>query len=128
MGRGEEEEQRLRSCNKAMRVDDRNLTPGAASQAGKTAATQDVDRVPDSRSPGTRETGGGDEVELSGLVARLSRAISAASTDRTARIEELSNRYEQGRYHVDSLAIGRAILSELRAAGHERPDGAPAAP
>lgn len=105
-----------------MRVDDRNLTPGAASQAGKTAATQ-VDRVPDSRSPETRETGGGDEVELSGLVARLSRAISAGSTDRTARIEELSNRYEQGRYQVDSLAVGRAILSELRAAGHGRPDG-----
>jgi anti-sigma28 factor (negative regulator of flagellin synthesis) len=110
-----------------MRVDDRNLTHGAASQTGKTAAPQDIDRAADSRSSGIRGVGGGDEVELSGLVARLSRAISAASTDRTARIEELSNRYEQGRYQVDSLALGRAILSELRAAGHERPERGPAA-
>lgn len=109
-----------------MRVDDRNLAQGAAPQAGKTPAAHEVDTGLDARPAGGRGAGGADEVDLSSLVARLSRAISAASMDRTGRIEELANRYAQGRYQVDSLAVGRAILSELRAAGHESLEGDPA--
>ena len=100
-----------------MRVNDRNLLDAAGAAAGRTAETQKVDRTEGALTGGA--TSGGDRVELSSTLGRLSEAISAQNQERAARVTSLTMDYQNGRYRADDQATGRAIVSEALAAGHD---------
>ncbi len=105
-----------------MRVDDRNVAGVGASQSGKTVESRELERTGTPGSSETRRETGPDRVELSGLAGRLSRALSASSAERVVRVEQLTKRYTEGSYRVNSRDLSRAILAELRLAGPETPD------
>jgi anti-sigma28 factor (negative regulator of flagellin synthesis) len=102
-----------------MRIDDINPTGTSAAQPGKTPESQEVERGTESRWIDSRWKSGADQVDLSDLAGRLSRVLNMSAAERASRVEKLTDQYAQGRYHVDSLAVSRAILAEIREAGRE---------
>ena len=105
-----------------MRVDDRQLAGNQAAQSGKASAAQEVERRGDSRQIDSRLAGGADRVELSDLTGGLARALQASASERAARVERLGQDVSEGRYRPDPAAVSRAIVAEMRAAGHAQPD------
>jgi anti-sigma28 factor (negative regulator of flagellin synthesis) len=111
-----------------MRVDDRHLTGTQAAESGRTSNTPAIERAGDSRNSESRPAAAAaDRVELSGLTGGLGRALQAAASERTARVEKLSRQYALGNYDVDSKALSRAMASQMRAAADrpartEKPD------
>ncbi|HEY1340541.1 MAG TPA: flagellar biosynthesis anti-sigma factor FlgM [Bryobacteraceae bacterium] len=100
-----------------MRVNERNLTGSAAPESGRTQEAQQVGRESGLRS-GNRVDTGGDRVEFSSALGRLSRAMSAFQADRASRVEALAAQYQSGRYRADSGATARGMVAEaLGAAG-----------
>lgn len=98
-----------------MRVDDRNLA-GPATQTGKPAESQEIDRALELKGFQSRGAAGADQVELSGLAARLSHALSALAADQAGRVMRLTKAYDDGRYAVDPAALGRTLAAEILAA------------
>jgi hypothetical protein len=90
------------------------LGPSAAETA-RQAETQKTgrDNVGKTGAPGSSE---GDRVELSSALGRLSSALAAHASQRAGRVQALVNDYQNGRYHPDSAATSRAIVSEALAA------------
>jgi len=74
------------------------------SRAIRDAAT----RNPLHRSPDLRE--------------RLTYALEHNASEAAGRLEQLTQEFAEGRYHTDLPAVSKAILNEMRAAGHEAPD------
>jgi hypothetical protein len=104
-----------------MRVDDRQLAGSQAAQSGKASAAQEVERRGSSRQLDSRRAGGADRVELSDLTGGLARTLQASATERANRIEQLGRDVSAGRYRPDPAAVSRAIVAEMRAAGHAQP-------
>jgi hypothetical protein len=102
-----------------MRVDDRHVVGSQAVQSGKTSNMQEVERLSESRPPDSRAGVGADRVELSDLTGGLVRALGRSASERASRMERLAQEYGEGRYQAHSLAVSRAILDEMRAAGNE---------
>jgi hypothetical protein len=100
-----------------MRVDDRNNMGPVAPETGRTPETQKPDRA-GSAGSGTIDSGG-DRVEFSTSLGRLAQAISTDSAQRASRVQALAVSYETGRYHADSQATSRGIISEALATSHE---------
>jgi len=78
--------------------------------------TQQTDRAGAGR---TSTTGGegGDRVEFSGTLGRLSRVLSTFQSDRSTRVEALAAQYQSGSYQPDSMVISRAMISEALGVG-----------
>lgn len=93
-----------------MRVQDRNLGGTPAPRAGQSA---EPDRAHyGGPSEASRVGGGTDQVELSHLAGRLSRAIRATATERAGRVERLAKEVQAGHYAVDSAKVARALVKE----------------
>ena len=60
---------------------------------------------------------GGDRVELSSTLGRLSRVISAHSAQRADRVQALAVEYQAGRYHADARTTSSAMIREALASG-----------
>jgi len=60
---------------------------------------------------------GGDRVEISSLSATIASASSAQEARQASRVQHLASLYGSGRYHVDSLQVSRAIVSQALNAG-----------
>ena len=101
-----------------MRIDNRPLAENQAAEAGQTSNLQELTRPGASGPHEARSGSGADRVELSLLAAGLARALSEGASERASRIEQLDRDVERGGYQVDSRALSRAIVAELRAAGH----------
>ena len=99
-----------------MRIDDRNTVGPAATETGRTPETSKTDRAAGGGS-GAGDSGG-DRVEFSSSLGRLSQAISADSAQRASRVQTLAAVYQSGRYHADSQATSQGLISEALAA-HE---------
>jgi hypothetical protein len=99
-----------------MRVNDRNTTGVPASQTGRAQETQKPDRGGTTTSKVSGDSGG-DRVELSSTLGRLSHAISSFSTQRASRVQALTADYRAGRFQADSRATSRGVVSEALAAG-----------
>jgi anti-sigma28 factor (negative regulator of flagellin synthesis) len=99
-----------------MKIYDNNLIGTAASETHRTQETQKTDR---GSSNAIRSAGGsgGDHVEFSGSLGRLSRALSGVQTDHAARVQALAAQYQSGTYRVDSAAVSRGIVQEALTAG-----------
>jgi len=89
----------------------------AAPEAGRAQETQKVDRAGVDRS-GTVDSGG-DRVEFSSSLGRLSQAISTDSAQRASRVQTLAAAYQAGQYRADSQATSQGMITEALAAGHE---------
>jgi flagellar biosynthesis anti-sigma factor FlgM len=93
-----------------MKIDNgSNLGPASAAGASGAAATgasgrQDASRGVDSASP--------DSAELSGLAGKISQALSHDSTNRAAKVQQLSAQVSSGQYNPDSAAVSRGIVGE----------------
>ena len=98
----------------AMRVYDRSLTETTAAESSRTSETYETARGPSASASGPK--GYGDCVELSGTLARLSRALSVYGSNRAAQVQALAVQYQSGRYHSDPMRTSRSIISETFAA------------
>jgi hypothetical protein len=96
-----------------MKVYDRGLTPA------ETGSTQDVQKLSSgSGKSATRGAdAGGDRVEFSGSLGRLSRTLSTYDTTRASRVQSLAAQYQSGSYCADSAATSRGMLTEALSSG-----------
>ena len=99
-----------------MKIYDRSLTGAGTPEAGKTQESQKADRTSSGRADGSAAAGG-DRVELSGALGRLSQALAAFGAGRSANVQELAAQYRSGNYQPDSAATSRSMVSEALAAG-----------
>lgn len=111
-----------------MRVEDRQLAGNQAAQSEKAAAAQEIERRGESRQLDSRRTGGADRVELSDLTGGLAHALQVSAAQRTDRVERLGQDVSAGRYRPSPIAVSRAIVAEMRAAGHSQPAGQASGP
>jgi hypothetical protein len=58
----------------------------------------------------------------SDLTDRLAAALERSASERAGRLERLVQEFAEGRYQTDLQAIGKAILMEMQATGHEASD------
>jgi len=98
-----------------MRINDRNTLGPAASEAGRTAETQKIDWGDSSRQ--AKVNSGGDRVELSSTLGRLSQAISSADSQRASRVQSLAADYQAGKYRPNAAATSRGMISEALSTG-----------
>ncbi len=99
-----------------MRVYDRNPAGAAAAETGKTQESGKADAA-GSRSSSRSGAGGGDRVELSGTLERLSRALGESGNQRAQRVESLAAVYAAGQYRADPNAVSKAMVSEALVSG-----------
>jgi len=95
-----------------MRVNDRNPLGPVAAETGRTPETQKPDP---GQGPVPTADSGGDRVELSSVLGRLSLAISSFGAQQASRVTALTADYQAGRYLPDSLATSRGMISEAAA-------------
>lgn len=100
-----------------MRVYDGNLS--GAGDAGRAAETQRPDRGSGTRTGGATAPATGDRVELSNTLGSLSRALSSYSSERAARVQELTAQVASGQYGTDSKATSRGMVSDALAGGRQ---------
>ena len=98
-----------------MKVYDVNLTGPSASESGRAQETQKADR--DSNSRPATGTSSSDRVELSGTLARISRAVSSYSTGRASKVQALTQQYQSGNYRPDSVKTSQGIIAEAQGSG-----------
>jgi flagellar biosynthesis anti-sigma factor FlgM len=99
-----------------MKIYDSNLSGAAAGGAQRTQETQQTERSGSGRK--AELTGeGGDRVELSGSLGRLSRVLSSFQSHRADRVQRLAAQYQSGNYQIDSKAISGAMISEALSEG-----------
>lgn len=101
-----------------MKIDNRPLAGNQAAESGQTSNLQELKRPGESWPHEARSGSGADRVELSDLTGGLARALSNGASERASRMEQLGREVERGSYQVDSRALSRAIVAEMRAAGH----------
>jgi flagellar biosynthesis anti-sigma factor FlgM len=99
-----------------MRIYDRDLTGTASAESGRSQETQKADREASSTSsqPGSQT---GDRVELSSGLASVSRALSAYSSDRAGKVQQLTTQVQSGTYSPNSQAISQSLVSHALDAG-----------
>src|SRR5262245_50528858 len=98
-----------------MKIYDSNLS-GAIPESHRSQETQ---RTDGGRTARSSSTPGGDHVEFSGRLGRLSGLLSGFQTDRTARVQALAAQYQNGTYRTDSAAASRGMIGEALSAGLE---------
>lgn len=107
-----------------MKISDLNLTGNQAVESGKISNLQELKRQGESRPYEVRSGSGADRVELSDLTGGLAQALSSRASDRVARMEQLSRAVALGGQGSDPQAISRAMIAEMRSAGHNGTPGA----
>jgi anti-sigma28 factor (negative regulator of flagellin synthesis) len=86
-----------------LQLDSSVTRPG---DAGQTASVGGG--APDSRRAGYGGSGGQDSIQISGA----SNALSSFSSDRAARIAQLTSAVQSGSYQVSSSSVSRAIVDQ----------------
>jgi len=99
-----------------MRIYDVNLTGSSAAEAARAQEAQRTDRSSSSRSVGTNSSGG-DSIEFSTSLGRLSQTMASYASSRLRRVDALAARFQSGAYSPDSAATSKGIVSEALATG-----------
>jgi hypothetical protein len=99
-----------------MKITDQNLGGAQAPETQRSQEIQSGGRSGNGRSAGS-VSDGGDSVEFSGTLGRLSRTLSSSSSDRASRVQALAAQYQSGTYRSDSAATSRGIVSEALSGG-----------
>jgi anti-sigma28 factor (negative regulator of flagellin synthesis) len=97
-----------------MKVYDVNLTGPSASESGRAQETQKADRGSNSQAATNSSS---DRVELSGTMARISRAISSYGADRAGKVQALARQYQSGNYQPDSVKTSQGMVAEALGSG-----------
>jgi anti-sigma28 factor (negative regulator of flagellin synthesis) len=95
-----------------MKVDDRNLNGAAGLQPGRTAETQETDRLGSTAGAPASQPGSSDRAEISSLAGRISGTLSALSAQRAERVSALAKQYSAGSYRMDSKSTSSAIIQD----------------
>lgn len=103
-----------------MKIYDRNLTGAAAAGSTRTQDTQKADSNPSTGVPSSSRSGGGDQVELSGTLGRLSQALAAQGTERASHVATLTAAYRSGSYQPDSMGASKGLISEALSASGDQ--------
>jgi anti-sigma28 factor (negative regulator of flagellin synthesis) len=98
-----------------MRIYDVNLTGSSAAEAARAQEAQRTDRSSSSRSVGTNA--GGDSIEFSSSLGRLSQTMASYTSSRSSRVEALAAQFQSGTYRPDSAATSKGVVSEALATG-----------
>ncbi len=95
-----------------MRIDNQNLNGASGLQTGRTPETTPADALGSNSS--TRGAGSisGDHAEISSLAENVSQALSAQSTNRASRIQELAQQYSAGTYRPSARSVSSAIVND----------------
>jgi hypothetical protein len=107
-----------------MKIPDLHLTGNQTAESGKISNLQELKRPGESRPFEARSGSGADLVELSGLTGGLARALSNSASERVGRMEQLSRAGARGGHQADPRDLGRAMVAEMRSAGHNGTPGA----
>ncbi len=83
----------------------------------ESTATQDVQKAGRSETAGAQSSPTSDRVELSSGLGRLAQTISNYGANRAAQVQQLAALYQSGGYRPDSLATGRAMVTEALGGG-----------
>jgi anti-sigma28 factor (negative regulator of flagellin synthesis) len=90
----------------------------AGTSASETSRTQDVVQIGSAGNRSGSKIGvATDRVELSSLSGRIADASSASETAQASRVQQLGALYSSGRYQPDSMATGRALVSQAIQSG-----------
>ena len=100
-----------------MRVYDRNLTGAGAAESGRAGETQRADRFTSSAGTSGSTVPGGDRVELSSSLGRLSATLAGFTAGHSAKVHALTEQYQSGTYRVDAAATSRAMVGEALLGG-----------
>jgi anti-sigma28 factor (negative regulator of flagellin synthesis) len=98
-----------------MKVYDVNLTGPSASESGRAQETQKADRG--SSSSAAASPTSSDRVELSGTLARIARAVSSYSADRSDKVAALTEQFQSGNFHPDSVQTSQGMIADALSAG-----------
>jgi hypothetical protein len=97
-----------------MKILDSNPSGAAVAESHR---SQSTDRTGAGGTNKSSSGTGGDLIEFSSRLGRLSGLLSGSQTDRTARVQELAAQYQNGTYRSDSAATSRGIVGEALGAG-----------
>jgi anti-sigma28 factor (negative regulator of flagellin synthesis) len=97
-----------------MKVYDVNLTGPSASESGR---PQEAQKAGESNSRPATETSSSDRVELSGTMARIARAVSSYSADRSNKVQALAQQYQSGNFRPDSVKTSQGMVAEALGSG-----------
>lgn len=95
-----------------MRIHDQNLAGASAAGTGRASETQ---RTSGGSAASSSTRAGADRVEFSGALSAISRALSADSSNRAARVDALAAAYQNGTYRPDAAATSRAMVADALA-------------
>jgi hypothetical protein len=107
-----------------MKIGDLHLTGNQTTEPGKVSNLRELKRPGESRPYEARSGSGADLVELSDLTGGLAQALSNSASERVGRMEQLSRAVAQGGHQADPRDLGRAMVAEMRSAGHNGTPGA----
>lgn len=93
-----------------MRVDERNFAGQAASNTNQAAEPQRI-QVTTGSAGAPAGAADGDQVELSNLAGRISRAVETLANHASQRVSRLHQEYQAGRYQPDAHQISQAMLA-----------------
>jgi flagellar biosynthesis anti-sigma factor FlgM len=93
-----------------MRINDQNGGGNAITQTNGTSSVSRADRNGDSK-PASAAGSSSDSVQISGLAGQLSKTMQAGS-DRSQRVNELTQAVRSGTYQVDGAAVSRAMVDQ----------------
>jgi hypothetical protein len=98
-----------------MKVHDRNLTGAAAPETGRAGEAQRTDRFTSSAGSSAAAGSGGDRVEFSSSLGRLTASLDGFNAARSSKVQALADQYQKGAYRVDAMATSRAMIGEALA-------------
>jgi flagellar biosynthesis anti-sigma factor FlgM len=101
-----------------MRVGDNNIRETGAAPAEQSGG---VSRAP--AQPEGVSQAAADQVQLSRLARHVAESLATAEPEHAARLEQLRNEYQAGRYQVDVVALSRKIADEILAETAPHPAG-----
>ena len=91
-------------------------TSASAPETGRAPEAHRTDRETAARSS-TAKNDGGDHVQLSGNLGRLSQVLNSFGSSRASRVEALATQYRAGQYQVDTGATSSGMVVEALAGG-----------
>ena len=104
----------------SIRIYTDGLAGAAASEASRNeelSRTSTAGKQPVGGSSGE----GGDHVQISSLSASIAAASSQQDGTQSHRVGQIAAQYQNGTYHVDSLQLSRALVSNaIRSGGVEK--------
>jgi hypothetical protein len=86
-----------------------------ATRTQETAGAGTIEKHPESRTLG----GGEDSVQLSGLAARISEAVSGHEIGHSDRVAAIAASYARGRYETDAVSLSRALVTHALRTGQD---------